>query len=822
MALAEGAYKIINVNARKALESRNGEDANGVNVQIWADSSGDSQIWFVSDPNNDGNWIIDNSLSLRVLGASNPNSQNVRNVVLRDTLAPTSSSINTQRWIITELSGSVSYGGKSYTPYRINWANSTNLGLDVEYYGTANGSNVALHGVNANPTVNQQWIFVPVGYIKDGGFYKISPAHVPGYVFGINSSSTADGAKCLLQKEDSTLDSQVFFTEIDATTNAFYLMATHSGRYLDAWGGLPEAYNQPYINQGTNVGGGAANRLWFAVKVPNTGDYKGMGVIVRDDTTYNVYEIRSAVGTNLDMSIYKNSKDTDKRPYLHSRIGAYGNAVQHFIFMPTEGFDRTMDAPGELLKKQFVREGNGTITVSGLSFQSSYSKFQARYRVKNYTSADRSRSNAWGKWTNIASSEESKARSGWGNANKANFEYNPVNGVVSLIGANNTPFSKSWTLNSSSAFSIDVEFQVRGFRDDYKIGENTCCVHGPATSTIIRLTQTPTTSVQTVSVAQSMNGLGMSSVIVNNPPIGISSIRARLIDSDGLAISEYVSSSTTTVVHPFDILYRMPNDGENIGLDFSMITVDGNIVSDVAYKTISYSNLTFNTSVEYTNDDSCRVIVEANAHNYDYCYVANNGVESTQLVRCRKLSTQNGRNKFVVLPSLNRDCDVYLIGSSNGTAWGVNKISCRVNSHLFIWNWTYKSGDAAEDEFASLIINTDNPPNQTRNYTTDLKFSTPAGRIHPVGFSMQNLTTDMSVSGVVVDDGADYTLSMPLPNHSSMDDIRDLIMLSGRGIHPSYRTPYGDYNTVGIESVNLSKDSVGLSRVEVKQRAVKD
>ncbi|MBO5629397.1 MAG: RICIN domain-containing protein [Aeriscardovia sp.] len=823
MALAEGAYRIINVNAKKALEVRNGEDKDGVNVQIWEDVGVDAQLWYVSDPDEDGNWLIANSMSCRVL-SSIKDSRNVNNAVQKDPLDAKSSSINTQRWIITDTGSTFTYKGTSYPTYRINWANNTSIGLDVEYFGTANGSNVALYGVGSNPSPNQQWIFVPVGYIKNGGFYKISPVTVDSFVLAIANSSKDSGASCIIEKEDANKDSQVFFVEFDETTNAFYLAASHSGRYLDVWGGAAALPNLPYVKQYDHIktvnadgGGTATNRLWFAVKVPNSGSYKGQGVVTRGDASYPVYEIRTVAGTNYDMSIYKGGKTSDKNIYVHPRLGTYGNAAQHYIFIPTEGNDINMHAPGALDKTSFTREGNGQIVVSGLSFQCNlYSKYQARYRVKTYTKADRSDNPSWSSWYNTKTG--SKARSGWGDAGQSTFDAEPVDGVVSL------PFEKSYTLNSTNAFSKDIEFQIRGFRDDYSVEgtDGTYCAHGPSTSTVVKLTQTPRTSAKSISVARSGSNLGITSSIENNPPIAISSIRARLIDSDGVAISEYVSSSSTSLSHPFDVMYRMPNDGETIGLDFSMITVDGNVVSDTASQVIHYSDITFNETVTYANDDSCRVFVEADAHNYDYCYVANNGVESTQLVRCRLQSTQNGRKTFTVLPSLNRDCDVYLIGSDNGTSWGVKKLTCRVDSHLFIWNWTYKSGDAAEDEFTSLIINTDNPPNQTRNYTTDLKFSTPSGRIHPVGFSMQNLTTDLSVSGVVVDDGADYTLSMPLPNHSSMDHIRDLIMLSGRGIHPSYRTPYGDYNTVGIESVNISKDSVGLSKAEVKQRAVKD
>jgi hypothetical protein len=87
---------------------------------------------------------------------------------------------------------------------------------------------------------------------------------------------------------------------------------------------------------------------------------------------------------------------------------------------------------------------------------------------------------------------------------------------------------------------------------------------------------------------------------------------------------------------------------------------------------------------------------------------------------------------------------------------------------------------------------------------------------------MSTLSSDLSINGVVVDDDADYVAAGPIPNHSSIANVRSLIPLSGLGIHPAYRTPYGDFYTVGIESVDISKNELGLSLADVKQRAVKD
>lgn len=804
--LAEGVYVIINVNAQKAVDVKGGLDRSGVNVQLWTRTDRDSQIFYISKPEGNNRYEINCSLSIRPLSATKPSGSSVYNVIQSDNTNNTS----TQRWLITDTGKTFTYGTVTYPVYRINWANNTSLGFDVEYFGTSDGSNIALHSVGSNPTTNQQWIFRPMDALKEGGYYKIALASGSAPMATVASASEANGAQIRVEAENDTLDNQVFFARKDAATSLFYFEAAHSGLRLGIWDPSNKNDNifndqtdpNPYVNQ-TALAPPYRHVLWLPIRVPGS-----EGTFKKGTTSYPVYELRSALGTNKDLSLFKKGKATDKRLYVTGRTGGtFGNGAQHFILIPTEGNDRSMIAPDPIVPASFEREGAGTITVSGLSFRSIYSSFQARYRTVSYNAAKTSKSNS--SWKNLY--DNSTDRSGWGDVATSTFDQAPVDGIVSV------PFTKSFTLNSGSAVSIELQIEVRGF-----INDGTVIKHGPSHTTSIYLTQRPTTTVGSITISLADRDLGFNTQLVNSPAIGVTSVRARLVDENYDPISDYVTSSSLKITHKFDDLYRLPVNGETVGVDYSMITVDGVIVSGIIYKTVTYTSMDFNPSVSYMDDDSCRAIATVTAHTHDYCYVANKTVDATRLTKCAIYESQNGNKSFIVLPSLNTNCTIYFVGSSNGTNWGVDTIDCRIDSHLFIWNWTYKSNDHYQDEFASIIVNSDAPPQQTRSYTTDIKFSTPAGRIHPVGFSMSNLTTDLSVTGVVVDDDAYYISAGPMPNHASISHLRRLIMLSGNGIHPFYRTPYGDFYMVGIESVDLSKTEIGLSSAIVKQRAVKD
>lgn len=835
--LEEGVYNILCVQTKKGLEVQNGSDAKNANVQMWTVHGGDAQIWCATKPEGDnGNWQIVSSMSGLALGVdSATGGANVKQV--SDT-----NNTSTQRWVVTDTGKTTTYNGTTYPIFVITVAGNTSLGLDVMYMSTENGANVAIYGTAASTaTQNQQWIFVPVRILSDNGFYRIamrgSVTDNSYMVLSVSNSNANQPIK--LEAHDELKDGQIFLAEASNDTNAFRFISGLSGLSM----GLTEdadPANRPTVYQLTKQN--STKQFWLPVGVSNP-----TKMVKTGGSTYRVYEVRSQLGAENSLSMYRNGKVSDVDAYLHPRFP--GNMNQQWIFIPTEGALSTILAPGSayiLSSNQkttniTTSDTSEPVAVSGITFQSSETEFQARYHVclKNYnksktTWVDVANAN---EWKNLNVHNGSSAHSGWGASNTPTFgtsnseEATKVDNIVTI-----SPefFTENIQLNSTNAVSAELTIQIRGFRSQaVKIGTDGsgnnkyAGAHGAVTETKFTITQIPSTTISSVGISTTSDGeIAIRTVITNTPQMALASARARLIGSDGKAISDWASSSSATIMHPVSLLYRFPHSGESLTIEYYQITSEGTMFSGRVVKTFttSNSNITFDRTVTYTDDDSCCAIIRSNKHTNDYCLACVQGVDDTQLVTCTsKDETVDGvtKKRFQVAPSLNRDVQVILIGT-NGTAWGFEELTVRINSHLFIWNWSYNGMDVEYDEYASILVNSDAPPQQTRSFTTDIKFNTPAGRVHPVGFSMSSLQTDLSVSGVVVDDDADYTAAAPIPQHVSIAELRKLIMLSAQGIHPIYRTPYGDYYSVGIESVDFSKTELGYSNANVKQRAIGD
>ena len=799
-ALTEGAYMIISVQSGKAIDVKGAEDRSGVNVQIYTPNKSDAQIWYLTRPEGEANrWQIDCSLSVRVMGAADPDSQGVRNVIQQDW----KNDKTKQRWQITDTGETYTYSGTSYSTYRINWYGDLSLGLDVEHYGTHDGANIALHGVGPGATANQRWIFVPMVTLSETGYYKISQPWSSGLVLGIESGSTSHGANCVLEANDPSKDSQTFLAQRDASSGAYYFKPTHSNNMaLDVWGGAAALPNNPYVKQG-NYKAGQGNQLWFMVMLQGSA-----GVVHINNTMYPIYEVRTVAGSNYNLSTYKAGKVSDKKLYVHPRMDIQGNAAQHFVFIPSEGVDRSMDQPGSVSPNRFYRDGLGSVTISGMKFSSKYKEFQARYRIVSYSDIFRT-SKTVGDWKNLLN--DSTARNGWGDVNGSTFSVTTSGTSVSIPSECN----KAVTLTESIP-AVDIEIEIRPLAKTS--GVSVGKAHGPSRVTTIAIDANPSVTVQSIAPRIVDGKLGLQTTVVCSPSQEISFLKARLLNDSGEPICDFSTSSNRTSFYPFEDMSSVPENGDSVQVEYSLITSGGNTVSGKAPTTVSYASMGFDYTMTYTSDDSELAILDLETvHNYDFCFVANQKLDKIRLSECPKYGS-----KFVIAPSLNMDVDVFLFGSANGTSWGMKKLSCRIDSHLFVWNWSYDKSDLPYGVSASVIVNTEKPPQQTRQYNSDVKFESAIGRRYNAAFSSKTLTADLGVSGIIIDEGANYVASGPLPKNAMVQDIRALMSLSGLGIYPIYRTPYGDYSQVGITSVDISKNDLNMCNAIVSQQAVKD
>ena len=861
--LVEGTYAIISVSSSKAVDVSGASDKSGANVIQWLYTKGDAQIWScrkgtVENIEIDGAsedvqlWQIMCSLSGKVLATSNDAPLERTNVCQKDD----QDAINSQRWVVQDLNTTHLYDGQQYEVYALRPAGNTSLAMDVESASSEPGANILLWTYNKNnPSTNQRWIFVPLDVFTEGGTYKICLYADPSKRVDIEGAAQKSMAQALVWTAQE-VDNQIFAAEIDEQSGCVRFVAAHSGLCLDiaADAASDAAPVVQYRRKAMNETG-VSKQFWLPYR---------LGTKKYNDQDYDVYELRSQSAQDYVMDCLGGNVQNMTKMGVWRKNGADN---QKFFFMKTERNLNTIDMPGPIDQTQFEIAGGGDQLVSGLTFKSNGKKFQARYRtvrfkakrtyedlVQDWTSVK--------KWKGVITPEEepdaeqraiktnllrySTSREGWGDAWSSTFDENPVGGIITM------PFEETYHLDNEWQ-SYEITFQIRVYMDDYTNASDpdiSYKAHGPIRSSTVRIIQKPTVSINPgdmkLFIDNSTNAIGITTTVVDSLGNGCERLRARIVGGDGEPITEWVSDSSLTINHVAnDTLRRLPNDGEVVHYEYSMLTPDGAAVDDSISYTFSYGDASvapeIDTDAEYLTDDSCAVKVYGTACDYEYCLLAIPDTDGTTLVHCSEIATDEdhqGMRAWKVIPPLNTEASIIIMGSNNANpnSWGFveakKKIEIgeneyrydpiRIDSHLFIWNWTEGVSSDPYDSFASIIINTDAPPQQTRKYTTSINFNSPSGRVNPVAFSDINMSTDLSVEGVALDEGVDYVGPTSLPNHTSIRYIKSLIRLSGKGVHPIYRTPYGDWHYVGIEAVDITKKEMYLCSAAITQRAVED
>lgn len=267
----------------------------------------------------------------------------------------------------------------------------------------------------------------------------------------------------------------------------------------------------------------------------------------------------------------------------------------------------------------------------------------------------------------------------------------------------------------------------------------------------------------------------------------------------------------------------MPNDNEKLTYEYTIILKDNITMNQTKTANFQFKNgeASLNPSVSFMENGSCSLEITSPKHKYDCCVMEIGDVEGKKFIRCPQKSETSTTRTWKCIPPLNKSVKITVYGYRSNTAWYYGVKTVKIKSHSFIWNWTTSSSKPYE-EFATILFNEDAPPQQTRQYSSNLSYQSPAGRVWPVGFATNALTLDVSVEGTIVDPNANYQAMGPLPARGAIENIRNLISLAGKGIHPIYRTPYGDYYQVGIEQVNVSRNDMWITKASVTQHALED
>lgn len=828
---AEGAYLIISVGSSKALDVVGESDNAKANVMQYTANHSDGQIWTLAKVSN--GWQITCSLSGKVLAVdagNNGPSAGTNVFQYSDT------NKDAQRWTIASISGTYTYGGKTYQKYTIK-SKLNSLAMGVKGNSSSNNANIEVQ--TSSSSTYQQWIFVPVSVFKSEGTYRIVLAAAPKMCLGISGKSTANSANVEVVAYNEDDLSQVWRTDVDPETSNVRFINALSGKYMDVKGAV--AANGTNIHQWKKNNTDAQNFL-----PQQLGTMKDM-----NKNRIPSYEIHASVGENFYLDCKGGGKKAKTNIQLYKRSKKIS---QRFGFVPIEILGKKLSAPGAIKKAMFTCAEGGKIEVTGLTFSSGQTYFQSRYKVRKYHNISCTRYTD-SKWMNTKSN--ATARDGWGNAGSYTISNkNPsVKGIVPLSLPKKT---RKFTLKKSQtqpkaptkprrsrtadpsawaaydtalatyktrmntykkqAVAIDIFVEVRVYSTNYNGGFT---AHGNVKRTTIKLRQRPAIRLKSMSLYVGGNSVGVTTQLTNSLNMPIKWMRARLVGDDDIPITDWSSSSSMTINHVLGKkMYRLPRSNEVLTVEYQMLLQDsilrtGNFKKKFVYKTVSP---TISITKNYYTNGSGYVRIEVPYHASDCCIMEVNDIDGTKFVKGTLTKHSDGIARWFLAPPLNKTVNIYIYSKNNGRPYVYGKTTILVESLASIWTWR----DNGTNEYVTLLTNNDGPLSQTRTFSNSLSLQSPAGRYWQVGFSGLTVSGDLSVSGVIVDKSANYQTAGPLPGHLGVSYISSLVRLAGKGIHPIYRTPYGDWYQVAIQSVDVSKNELYYTDVSVTQSIVED
>lgn len=783
---AEGVYVVLCVGSSKAMDVKGDRDASGTNVLQYAHNNSEGQFWSFDKQTN--GWQIICSLTGKAL-----NIQNARFAAGTNIQQYSDNNKAGQRWTVATDGKSFTYKGTSYPSYTIKSKSNANLAIGIRGNSSSNNANIEL--ATASTSNYQRWILIPAPIFRNNGTYEIVLAADPKMCIDVSSASKSNGANVIVWYRTNA-SNQVFRTAVDEQTGLTTFYNHGSGKVLNVRG------TESSIKAGSNVVqyqyDGAARQRWLPVK---------SGTVRINGVSVPTYVLHSQVGTNLVLDC----QGGGKKAKTNIEVWTNHNAInQRFAFVKTEATDSRIAVPGGIQQTLFTRTGPGKITVSGLTFATGKTLFQSRYRLRYYRKdGSVSQTSAW-----MSTKDNSKAREGWGDAWSYTFSATPKLGVVTL------PFNKTFTLNLDNCASIDVLFEVRTYVENYGGFK----VHSAVKSSTVKIRQKPTLTLSSAAFYVGDNTVGVRTTLKNSIESGCVRLRGRLKGSDGRPISDWVDTSVLTQDFPLGTkLRRLPNDNEKLTYEYTIILRDNITMNESKTANFQFKNgeASLTPTVSFIENGSCSLEITSTKHSYDCCVMEIGDIEGKKFILCPQKSVNDTTRVWKCIPPLNKSVKITVYGYKSNTEWSYGVKTVKIKSHSFIWNWTTDSSKPYE-EFATILFNEGSPPQQTRQYSSNLSYQSPAGRVWPVGFATNALTLDVSVEGTIVDPDANYHAVGQLPARGAIENIRNLVSLAGKGIHPIYRTPYGDYYQVGIEQVNVSRNDMWISKASVTQHALED
>ena len=644
---------------------------------------------------------------------------------------------------------------------------------------------------NYDGSVSQRWIFVPMPLFTTGETYRFSFADY-------NNASKHKLMRSEYRASGEFIRADDYSEEVYDDYNTFMILAKTNGLYniADSFRyqlGLKE--DDPIWQSSTNKGYSISHYphalSGYTIKLV---DFNS----ISNDIWYPSFVVTyQHSGTQYNLCFFD---EFNCFCLLKNSYRPENRAV--FTFEPLEHFDNTLSLP-EINEKYFFTEANSASfsLPNTLTINSTSENIQYRYRYHKLL--------ADGTFTEY-SSWMTGPRLGWPKTNT----YSDIITDGETISIN----IESTTIPKETYIGVFLDVETRCFNADL---EDRFWI-GSTTSSTIQNILLPTVSVSatTFFFNEDTYDLGFFITITPSYKNAFSLLKVDVYNSlhERVGVSDWSTSSKFTYIFG-DNLHTFPDNGEVLTFDVQGVLTYSNVTQAWSIdKTVSYSTNMLDVSILPFKEEgnSITAFVQNDTSMKLNCYYSMFEPNGARMVMSDYSFVYNNQKHFVCYPPLNRDVMIVVVGKKNNQLYfGVGE--CRVDSHLFVWNWV----DDTEEKSASIIINTDAPPEQTRSYANSTSIAEVYGRTYPLAFSNENLHVTLDVKGVVLDDNVLVTnLINPIPANNSIEMLISMISLSHKGIHPIFRNPYGDWYKVVVTAVDVSKEDILYTSVSIKQEAV--
>lgn len=814
--VSDGSYYILNVkNTNLCIDVSGGLDDEGRNVQLYNLNRSEAQMMQIVTIG--GHQRLRFPLTGKYIDVACGKIANGSNIQQY-----TSNGSSAQNWKIESTESSKVYNGSTYTTYKILLESNTNYCLNPASTSPQAGTNLNLWSIERGGD-DQEWIFIEIPTLQEGT-YSIRTALDTGVCIDNSCGSLANGSQLQLWNSNDT-NSQKFMVK----NNSDGTVTIYDGNTL-----LNTSMKAHCIsgNNPRNIDGIRAY-LWTDAKNPDQEFFIILsGNTVRNGEPVPTYIAKVKVGSGkvLDAACGSTRMGTAVQFYTSN-----GSLAQTWEFRRDEFVDSSLPTPSDVrlsyvpdrLKSRssrsvWVNTNSGTLendlwtTLFNVNFvcAGTSNEFKMRYRIKY-----RNAKEAWGEfgpWKSIQDS--SSANGGWGNAWM-------VNCTTDNTGTTRwTTQSIPITLGIGSNDSAKVEIQVARSLPHMGKTDPTDQYYPFYAHSIIYdqsdITVTYKPNITFGSAVYTPDGIYIpitSDFKHNGNKITISGY----LEDGTCVFSNLTYSDLTyndTLKINYDLAGHVPVDGAKLTLKWVYTTIDTNTGNQETIVPIA-----FDANHGITLSPTYKEVPELNAVDATFssgktteCYVLVVKGHKSYLEKMPLLCTNSGKSTFRCFPPIGVNWRIFCLSKNSDDSWGSHDdvfppIAPYPKTHN--WNSLTKLANGWQ-----LAFEFDKPIKLSRSLKANLTKSVTTGREHEVVTFGRDVASEFSVSGVVLDPSI---AKLSSGNDNATEAAFDDLAYTGSDAEEIiYRSPWGDWAHVVIESVSMPKQWSNRSEISVSMLEV--